>query len=247
MVIHKIYGQPLPSTYSNILTNLCKNAGDNFSEDPLKIIKQFLGLIVGVVLGSVVIGKGLVLAYSSGLDFPVSAGNQNTTSDASAAYAVGDELLAVEVDNKLFFANEDEASFTRMKEDQQRRMREEEELMQTVAQVEALYKKYNAPMANNAEHLVRTSKKYGVDYKLIVAISITESGGGVSCFRSYNPFGWGQRDFTSFNEAISVVTQGIANGYYAKGLNTVEEMAPVYNGANPEHWAGSINKVIAQL
>jgi hypothetical protein len=50
-------------------------------------------------------------------------------------------------------------------------------------------------MAEQAYYIVEISEHFGIDYRLIPAISIVESSGGKYCFKSYNPFGWGKSGF----------------------------------------------------
>lgn len=201
--------------------------------------KNILGLCVGVFGGLFVALLSVSFLIPETAAFPIFAYSDQEIIEPKSIYnipSIKDELFSSE--------KEQDPILTHV---QDKRMQEEIALMNEVKKVENLYKKYNAPMANNAEYLVRTSKKYGVDYKLIVAISIIESGGGRVCFRSYNPFGWGKKDFASFDEAILTVVKGISTGYYKRGLNTVEKIAPVYNAGDVDGWIRKVNKVMNEI
>lgn len=201
--------------------------------------KNILGLSIGIFSGLAVALFSVSVLVPETAVFPIFASNEQEISTSSSIY----EIPSIK-DEIFLSVDEQDPILTQV---QNQRMQEEIELMAEVKKVEDLYKKYKAPMASNAEYLVRTSQKHGVDYKLIVAISIVESGGGRVCFRTYNPFGWGKKDFSSFDEAILTVVKGISTGYYKRGLNTVEEIGPVYNAGNVEGWINKINNVISEI
>lgn len=105
------------------------------------------------------------------------------------------------------------------------------------------FKKYNSPLANNAKTFVEVADKYSIDYKLLPAISCVES----TCAKfyikaNYNPFGWGSGliKFGSFDEAIQKVGKGLQEIYLARGLDTVEEIAPVYTPPSYIHWQKNV-------
>ncbi|MBN1374238.1 glucosaminidase domain-containing protein [Candidatus Dojkabacteria bacterium] len=205
----------------------------------MNTFKKVLGLAIGVGVSSVVVGNALVFLYGAGIKFPVRA--ESKVEDEN----IYSDIVTTPFDNSYFFGKTE--NYSNLSANQTARMQKEEEIMANVTKVKAFYEKYKAPMASSAEFLVRYSAKMGVDYRLIVAISIVESGGGVVCFRPYNPFGWGNLGYTSFEEAIATVVNGIAKGYYAKGLTTPALMAPVYNPVTPEAWAQKITNIMNSL
>lgn len=105
-----------------------------------------------------------------------------------------------------------------------------------VTAVRSFLNSYNAPIAKNAEDFVRAAEMYGIDYRLLPAISIIESGGGKKVFKPYNPFGWGTRGYKSFTSAIYDVSRGMSV-YYSKGLVQPEQIAQKYNPVTPTQWA----------
>lgn len=114
------------------------------------------------------------------------------------------------------------------------------------AKLKAFLQKYNSPMTDNAGTFIRVADEYGIDYRLLPAISCLESGCGKQMpYQSYNAFGWGVYggnyiSFEDFDDAIETVGAGLNKGYFSKGANTVEKIAPIYNPPNPIEWGGNI-------
>ncbi len=107
----------------------------------------------------------------------------------------------------------------------------------------------NTPLEEKAEHIVMMANKFNIDYRIVVAISIIESSGGVHSYRPYNAWGWGGASgftFESWEHSIYVVSRGIA-GYYSRGQDTPEKMAPTYNPHTPEEWGPKVRKVMNQI
>ncbi len=115
-----------------------------------------------------------------------------------------------------------------------------------VAAVKAFLKKYNAPLAANAEDFVRAADTYNLDYRLLPSISMIESSGGKVLFRPYNPFGWGRSGYPSFTAAIYDVARGMAH-YYASGLRQPEKIAYRYNPVTPESWGRKARTFMNQM
>jgi hypothetical protein len=118
--------------------------------------------------------------------------------------------------------------------------------LKKVAAVRAFLKRYNAPLAANAEDFVRAAEMYGIDYRLLPSISMIESSGGKVLFRKYNPFGWGKWGYPSFTAAIYDVARGMSN-YYAGGLREPERIAYRYNPVTPESWGRKARTFMNQM
>jgi hypothetical protein len=92
--------------------------------------------------------------------------------------------------------------------------------------IENFYKRLNAPLQYHAETFVSVADKYGLDYRLLPAIAMQESGGGrVIPIDSYNPFGYGVYGdkvmrFPGWDDAIERVGRGIRTDYLDQGLTT---------------------------
>lgn len=96
-------------------------------------------------------------------------------------------------------------------------------------------------------YIIEVSDKYGIDFRLIPAIAMKESGGGNKARAdSHNAWGFenGRTNFESWESAIDTVGKTLKERYVAKGLTTPEEIMPVY--APPQmltggKWATDVN------
>lgn len=109
------------------------------------------------------------------------------------------------------------------------------------------------PLAPYSDYMVEISDKYGIDYRLIPAIAMKESGGGVAMpEKSHNAWGFenGRTHFGSWEEAIDTVGRTLKKRYISKGLITPDQIMPVYappavlNGGG---WAREINSYYTQM
>ncbi len=129
----------------------------------------------------------------------------------------------------------------------------EKQRVDRTASLRAFFKKYNSTLEPYSAHFVTTADKYGLDYRLLPAISCVES----TCGKFYipssnNPFGWGiygnkVTSFESMEAGIDTVGAGLAKNYVNKGYDTVEEIAPIYNPNTPIQWSGKINFFYKQI
>jgi hypothetical protein len=112
--------------------------------------------------------------------------------------------------------------------------------------LEKFFEKYNSPLKDNADTFIMVADTYNIDYRLIPSISCMESTCGKFLIEgSYNPFGWGIYGnnviyFKDYNEAIETVGNGLNKGYFAKGYNTVEKIAPIYTPPNSTNWRNGV-------
>jgi len=123
-----------------------------------------------------------------------------------------------------------------------------------IANLKAFFRTHSSPLYDHAEYIVKTSDKYGLDYRLIPAIAMKES---TLCQaippNSHNCWGWGIYGstitrFSSYDEAISTVAQGLKKNYIDQGLTTPERIMAKYTG-HPENntWASGVNSVLRWL
>jgi hypothetical protein len=119
-----------------------------------------------------------------------------------------------------------------------------------VAKVHGFLLSRGSPLAPKAEFLVRTADKFGLDYRLVAAISIIESSGGKFAYRPYNAWGWGGAvnpfTFSSWEDAIYTVSLGLSR-YASSGLVTPAQIAPRYNPHTPQHWSRKVASVMEQI
>ncbi len=112
-----------------------------------------------------------------------------------------------------------------------------------VSNIRSYLSKKNSPLADYAEEFVKASEEYGIDYRLVAAISIIESGGGKHCFKPYNAWGWGKSGFSSWKDGIWQVSKGLSK-YYADGLDLPREIAYRYCPPNAVKWGNNVSYVM---
>ena len=115
-----------------------------------------------------------------------------------------------------------------------------------VAKIQAYLSQRNAPLADYAKEFVAAADKYGIDYRLVASISVIESEGGKNTFRPYNAWGWGKSGFTSWEEGIWKVSEGLSK-YYAKGLTTPRLISKSYCPPSADHWATKVQYVMDKI
>lgn len=129
----------------------------------------------------------------------------------------------------------------------------EYEKVDRVTVLKTFFKKYNSPLYSSAETFVQVADKYGMDYRLLPAISCMESTcGKFMPSDSYNAWGWGVYGnnvirFKNFDEGIETVGKGIYEGYISKGLTNPSTMAPVYTPPNSFNWRNGVNFFMNQI
>lgn len=118
--------------------------------------------------------------------------------------------------------------------------------MRKVEEIKNYLSKRNSPLAKYAEEFVKASEKYHIDYRLVAAISIIESGGGKNCFKQYNAWGWGKSGFDSWKDGIWTVSKGLGK-YYAKGMTTPQLIAPSYCPPSASSWSRKVSYVMNEI
>ncbi|MEK7597591.1 MAG: hypothetical protein AAB441_03005 [Patescibacteria group bacterium] len=114
--------------------------------------------------------------------------------------------------------------------------------------IETVLKRYNSPMAGNADSFVKACIKYQIDCYLLPSIAGLESTFGKFIWpNSFNPFGWarGYMMFNDWSEGIDTVAKGLKKGYINKGALTVEDIGPIYSESPT--WAIRVNYFINQF
>lgn len=114
--------------------------------------------------------------------------------------------------------------------------------------------RYNSPLEPWSAHLVSASDKYGLDFRLLVAIAQQESN---LCkkipINSYNCWGWGIHSagtlmFPDYDTAINAVASGLKNEYLSKGYVTVDEIMDKWVPHSPERaWAKGVKDFMAEM
>lgn len=123
---------------------------------------------------------------------------------------------------------------------------QDSETLAKIENVRNYLSRRNSPLAQYAEEIVKAATQYGIDYRLVPAISIIESSGGIHTFRTYNAWGWGKRNFSSWEEGIWEVSKGLGN-YYAKGLTTPQKISVYYCPPSASEWARKVSYVMREI
>jgi hypothetical protein len=119
--------------------------------------------------------------------------------------------------------------------------------------IKSMLKKYKSDLLPYSDEIIASADKYNVDYRLVPAIAMQESGGCVKAPKnSHNCWGfaiYGAKvtKFTNYYEAIDTVTKTLAKQYLAKGLETPEQIMTKYTPGSNGSWAKGVNFFMNQL
>lgn len=122
-----------------------------------------------------------------------------------------------------------------------------------IPKLESFLEKYNSPLAPYASKFITTADKYGLDWRLLPAISGNESGFGKQYVRgSYNAYGWGGGYvyFSSWEDGIETVIRKIHENYYQSGKRplTLEQFGKIYSGQPSwPHWVRKISLWMSRI
>lgn len=102
---------------------------------------------------------------------------------------------------------------------------------------------HNSPLQYHAQDFIDAANKYNLDWKLVAAISGTESTFGKHIPGGFNGWGWGvygdqALGFSSWRDGIFTVSKGLRENYVNKGYTEPYSMNRKY-AASP-HWAKSV-------
>lgn len=103
--------------------------------------------------------------------------------------------------------------------------------------IDAYFQKYNMPLEGYGMKMVQEAEKNEIDWRLIGAIAVRESTGGIHACKKvgYNPFGWGscKIGFDSYDEAIEIVARNLGgnnpNTVHHYGDKNTKEILQKYN------------------
>jgi len=114
-------------------------------------------------------------------------------------------------------------------------------------------KAHNSPMADSASRFVQDADSFGLDWKLVVAISGNESYfGWYIPENSFNGWGWGVwtgtsygHNFQNWEEGITTVSEGIKHDYIDKGFITIDQIGQKY-AADPA-WSWKVKHFMEDI
>lgn len=99
---------------------------------------------------------------------------------------------------------------------------------QRAIRLEKYLAKKNIAFSKTADLLIELSDKYGISYKLIVAIAGLESGYCDYAYNGYNCWGYGRYSWKSASIAVREYYRLMNENYFSKGARTIQKIAPVY-------------------
>jgi len=110
--------------------------------------------------------------------------------------------------------------------------------------------RHNSPLQYHAQDFIDAAKEYGLDWRLMAAISGVESTFGKFIPGGYNGWGWGVYGnqaiyFKSWREGIFMVSKGLRENYINKGYKEPYSMNRIY-AASP-FWGGKVTYFMNDL
>lgn len=110
--------------------------------------------------------------------------------------------------------------------------------------LEAYLTSHSSPLIDSAGHFVAEADRLKLDWKLVAAISGVESTFGKHIpTGSFNAWGWavftGQSwgaSFSSWNDGITQVSEGLKYNYIDRGAETVEQIGRIYAASPAWPW-----------
>ncbi|MFH1840769.1 MAG: hypothetical protein ABH807_01270 [Candidatus Shapirobacteria bacterium] len=113
--------------------------------------------------------------------------------------------------------------------------------------------RYDSPLKPYADLIVKASDENRLDWRLLVAIAQQESNLGKKIpENSYNAWGWGVHSrgtlrFTSWEEGIVGVANGLKERYVDEGFTTADEIMAKYCPLSNGSWASGVNQFLEEL
>jgi hypothetical protein len=128
------------------------------------------------------------------------------------------------------------------------------------AAIDAFLTQHDSPMAGTGAVFVAEGQLYGVDPVFLVAIAGAETSFGKQLYSkdgdqcTYNAFNWffgptwPSSDFSSWDQAISRVAEGLGGSlYHGAGLVSVDAIAPKYCPDGTAQWVANVKTFMTQL
>lgn len=101
-----------------------------------------------------------------------------------------------------------------------------------------------SPLAGQGRTFAEAALRYGVDPRWSPAIACIESGKGAHCFKSHNAWGWGNKGYASWEQAINTHVAGLASGY---GYSITDRAAKKYCPPNWSFWYSSVSSEMSKI
>ena len=124
-----------------------------------------------------------------------------------------------------------------------------EEFDYRVAVLKNFLAEHNSPLTDYAGEFVASADKYGLDWRLVPAITGVESTFGKRIpENSFNAYGWANGDyqFDSWENSIDTVSMTLKTKYIDKGAPTIAKIGRRYAPPS-ETWAGKVKYFVAKI
>ena len=102
-----------------------------------------------------------------------------------------------------------------------------------------------SPLSGTGQYFAAAAWDNGVDPRWAPAISYVESSMGAVCFRSYNAWGYGSKNFSSWEDGIYTVVGALGGSLYGGYLT--REAAATYCPPNSENWYNTCAEQMAMI
>ena len=102
-----------------------------------------------------------------------------------------------------------------------------------------------SPTAGTGKYYASAAWDYGVDPRWAPAISCIESSKGAACFRSYNAWGFGARNFSSWQDGITTVVRCLGGSLY--GGHLTQEAAQKYCPPTWQNWYNDVSSEMSKI
>jgi hypothetical protein len=122
-----------------------------------------------------------------------------------------------------------------------------------IASLNSFFAKYESPLQGHADTIVAAADKNNIDYRLLPAIAMQESTLCKKVIKdSFNCWGFGiygkkVTKFTSYDEAINVISATLAKKYVQKGFVEPDEIVHKYTPGDTGKWASVVSLVMSKL
>ena len=99
-----------------------------------------------------------------------------------------------------------------------------------IGRLEKFFEIYRCPAPHYTPQYLRAADRYGLDYRLLPAVSIRETSCGKNASQRNNPWGYhpGRQDFPSIEAGLEVLAQRLAENSLYKG-KTLPDKLFTYN------------------
>jgi len=108
---------------------------------------------------------------------------------------------------------------------------------------------FNSPLMPYSSEFIKEADYYGIDYRLVPAISGVESTFGKQIpFGSYNAYGWvnGNYSFKSWSDSIQIVSKTLKYNYIDKGVVSIASIARVYAPPSTT-WGSKVQYFVSKI